>query len=115
MAASLDIGIEETPIPPAEVPLPVSEPAEPAGEIGVLEPEAVQQEHLVPDEGEFDEGDFDDDEVDEDKRDDRRRKDKQRRRELVFDEDLGKVVARRRRKRGEKEWDDISDIEDVEY
>ncbi len=60
--------------------------------------------------------DYDDDDGD-DEESEARRRDRQRRRELVFDEDLGRVVAKRRRKRGDEDWANmgVDDLEDMEF
>ncbi|GAB4470086.1 MAG: hypothetical protein Kow00124_05910 [Anaerolineae bacterium] len=42
----------------------------------------------------------------------RARREKQLRRQLVYDEELGRVVSKRRRKRKEEKWDDLDDLED---
>lgn len=61
--------------------------------------------------------DFDDYDDDDDEDSETRRRDRQRRRELVYDEDLGRVVAKRRRKRGTEDWAnmDVDDLEDIEF
>ncbi len=100
---------------------PEAAPAEAVEELSA-EPEHVAEELIEMVEAEATESDEEfDDEFAGLRQEDRRRA-KQRRRELVFDEDLGRVVSKRKRKpgRAREKWadpnalDDFDDLEDLE-
>ncbi len=105
-AAPEEVDLTEAVFADDQAPAPQPEPRTPARRVfRKVRPEPEFEEDLEEPEGELDEVTNEQDE--ERKRQESRRK----RRQLVFDEDLGEVVAVRRRKKGREreEWDDFLD------
>ncbi len=108
MADQLEMDIEIAPeMPPVEAPAETQPPAAPRADEKAEEERPTRRPARARTRAEdLDELEEEPDEAE------RARREKQLRRQLVYDEELGRVVSKRRRKRKEEKWENIDDLED---